>query len=230
VLLEAGHSVETLDWPDPFSWQPPGGLATGFPGHPDAWPVPAVFAVAARATGRSSADAAPEALRGVADAVRRLDGRCDMIVGGCGFFGYAWPLLRPRPATLTVLSALDYLDGALAGSRQDVMVMSMTRTDGQRAVAGHPAADRIRVIGLDGAGDWAALARPDWAVRPSWTIAGLEAGLREVLTRARAAGWLDNAGSVLLECTALPRFRAVIREYTTGPIIDVLSIARGLLG
>jgi hypothetical protein len=230
VLLEAEHSVETLDWAEPFSWRPPGGLAPGFLGHPAAWPAPVLFAVAAGATGRSSAEGASQAMRGVADAVRRLDGRCDMIVGGCGFFGLAWPLLSPRPGTPTVLSALDYLDVALAGSRRDIAVISTNTADGGRAVAGHPQASRVRVLGLDGIGDWSAFARPDWAYRPQWTLDGLEAGLREVLRpAARPGGQLDHVGAVLLECTVLPQFRPVIREYTSAPIVDVLSIVYATL-
>ncbi len=230
VLLEADHSVETLDSPDPFSWQPPEGLAPGFFGHPKAWPVPAVFAVAAGATGRSSADGAPHAMRGVAGAVRRLDGRCDMIVGGCGFFGLAWPLLDPRPRTPTVLSALDFLDVALAASRRDVAVISTNTADGRHAVASHPAADRIRVAGLDGVGDWSAFAEPDWAHRPAWTMTGLEQGLRQILSRAaQPGGLLDSAGAVLLECTVLPQFRSVIREYTSAPIYDLVNIVRATL-
>lgn len=230
VLLEADHSVETLDIPEPFSWQPPEGLPPGFFGHPQTWPVPAVFAVAAGATGRSSADGAPQAMRGVADAVRRLDGRCDMIVGGCGFFGLAWPLLDPRPRTPTMLTALDFLDAALAVSRCDVAVISTSTADGRHATAGHPAAGRVRVVGLDGVGDWSAFAKADWAYRPAWTMKGLEQGLRQILGRAaQPGGPLYGAGAVLLECTVLPQFRSVIREYTRAPIYDLVSIVHATL-
>ena len=79
ILLDAEHSVETLGWDDPFSWQPPPGLGEGFYGHPAAWPLPVVFAVAEGATGKASAEGTPAAVQGVVDAIARLDGRCDLI-------------------------------------------------------------------------------------------------------------------------------------------------------
>jgi hypothetical protein len=225
ILLEADHSVETLDLPDPFAWEPPPGLGAGFFGHPDAWPLPTLFAVARGATAAASAEAAPEALQGVADAVARLDGRCDVIVGGCGFFAWAWPVLEKPPVTPTVLSGLDLLDVALRATSRDVAVLSFSAPPAERFVATRPDLARVRVVGISPAGDWPLIGRPDWATNPQWTIEGVEAGVREVL----AGGVLDDVGGVVIECTVLPQFRSVIREYTAAPIYEAGDFALSLL-
>ncbi len=230
VLLDAEHYVETLEWDDPSSWVPPPGLGPGFLSHPAYWSRPAVFAVARGATSEAAAERRPEAVRGVVDAVRRLDGRCRMIVGTCGHFGDAWAELDPPPGTPTILSALDMLPDALRWSRRDVLVLTMTTEPGRCSIAGMPGSTRVRVVGLDGAGDWSRMDRPDWVLHRDWSEAGLESGLREVLDRERGPGGaLDEVGCVLLMCTILPQFTSVIREYTGAPIVHVGSVVETLL-
>lgn len=230
ILLEADHAVDTLDLDDPFAWEAPPGLTKGFFGHPDAWPVPALFAVARGATAAASAAAEPEALRGVADALARLDGRCDVIVGGCGFFAWAWPVIEKAPATPTVLSGLDLLDVALRATGHDVAVLSFSDAPARRFVEARAGGARVRVVGISPAGDWPLIGRPDWAVNPQWTIEGVEAGLREVLgAEVRPGGALEGIGGVVIECTVLPQFRSVIREYTPAPIYEAGAFALSLL-
>lgn len=230
VLLDAEHYVETLDWEDPSAWEPPAGLGPGFLSHPAYWPLPTVFAVARGATSEAAAERRPEAVRGVADAVRRLDGRCRMIVGTCGHFGDAWAELDPRPETPTILSALDVLPDALRWSRRDVLVLTMTTAPGRRSLAGTPGSTRVRVLGMDGAGDWSKMDRPDWVTHRDWSEDGLESGLRAVLERESGAGGaLDAVGCVLLVCTILPQFTAVIRKYTDAPLVHVGSLVETLL-
>jgi hypothetical protein len=230
VLLEAEHSVETLGWADPSAWEPPAGLGEGFYGHPAAWPFPVVFAVAQGATAAASARCTPEATAGVVAAVGRLDGHCDLIVGGCGYFGAAWPAMSRPPGTPTVLSALDHLDLALASTSRDVAVLSMSA--GAASSFLRPRADgrRIRVIGLDHERDWGLIGRPDWVTHPRWTLEGLEKGLRRVLeAESSPGGDLDNVGGVLLECTVLPQFGSLIRDHLDVPVYDVSSIVRGMM-
>jgi hypothetical protein len=230
VLLEADHAVETLDLDDPFLWEPPPGLAPGFFGHPAAWPLPTLFAVAANATAAAAAAGDPDAMRGVVDAVARLDGRCDMIVGSCGFFAEAWGLMPQPPATPTLLSGFDLLDDALRSTSRDVAVLTFSEPPAERLLASHPERARVRVIGLVPAGDWPQVGRLDYATNPQWTLAGLESGLREVLeAETRPEGKLTNVGGVVIECTVLPQFRSVIREYTPAPIFDAGAAAIALL-
>lgn len=230
ILLEADHSLETLGGDDPFSWRPPDGLGDGFFGHPGAWPFPTIFAVARGATGRTSAECTPEALQGVADAVGRLDGNCDFIVGGCGYFGAAWSVIEKPPSTPTLLSGLDLVQQALGSTSRDVAVLSMSGIAASNFLAARPDARRLRVIGLDSAGDWPLVARPDWVTDPQWTLEGLERGLREVLDEeARPGGGMDGIGAVILECTVLPQFHSVIREYTKVPVYDIGAVVRQLL-
>jgi len=230
VLLDAEHYVETLDWDDPTAWRPPAGLGPGFLSHPAYWSLPAVFAVARGATSEAAAERRPEAIRGVVEAVRRLEGRCRMIVGTCGHFVDAWPALDPRPRTPTILSALDVLPSALHWSGRDVLVLTMTTESGRSSLATAPGSSRVRVLGMDGAGDWERVDRPDWVTHREWTEQGLEQGLREVLARERGAGGaLDDVGCVLLMCTILPQFTAVIRQYTDAPIVHVGNLVEALL-
>jgi hypothetical protein len=230
VLLEADHAVETLDLEDPFGWEPPAGLAPGFFGHPAAWPVPAVFAVAKGATAAAAANGEPEAMRGVANAVARLDGRCDLIVGSCGYFAEAWGAIETPPRTPTLLSALDLLDDALRSTSRDVAVLSFSDAPAERFLATRSDAYRLRVVGISPAGDWPLIGRLDWALNPEWTMEGLERGLREVVERElRPGGRLADVGALVLECTVLPQFRRVLREYTGAPIYDVGAEAAALL-
>jgi len=230
VVLDSEHYVETLGWDDPSTWDPPPGLGPGFLSHPAYWSVPVVFAVARGATSEAAAQRRPEAIRGVVEAVRRLDGHCRMIVGTCGHFCDAWIGLDPRPETPTILSALDVVDDALRWSRRDVLMITMTTESGQRSIADMPDATRVRVLGMDGAGDWSRIDRPDWVTQRDWSESGLESGLRHVLDREVGPGRaLDNVGSVLLVCTILPQFTPVIREYTDAPIVHIGSLVTSLL-
>lgn len=230
VLLDADHSVETLDHDDPFAWEPPPGLTSGFFGHPAAWPLPTVFAVAWGATAAAAARGEPEAMQAVAEAVKRLDGRCDLIVGSCGFFAEAWDAIEMPPSTPTILSAFDLLDEALRSTAKDVAVISFSEEPAIRYLATRPDAGRIRIVGLTPAGDWPLIAPLDYAIRPQWTVAGLEAGLREVIAReVQPGGRLDDVGALVLECTVLPQFRHVIREYTNVPVYDAATAATALL-
>lgn len=226
VVLDAEHSVDTVDGA-PFD--PPEGLRD-FYGHPDTWPGDVLFAVPKGVTAGVAASGDEVAMRTVADAVRRLDGRCDVIVGGCGFFSGAWAHLDPAPRTPTLLSGFDLLDDALRATAAPVAVLSFADGPAQRVLAGHPAADRIRVVGISPAGDWPLIGRPDWATAPAWTREGVEGGLREVLTRELTpGGLLDGVGALVVECTIVPQFRAVLREYTAVPVFDVGTVAVTLL-
>ena len=230
VLLEADHAVDTLDLEDPFGWVPAPGLTSGYFGHPDAWPVPALFAVAEDATAGAAADGDAAASRGVAQAVARLDGRCDLIVGSCGFFAYAWEAIEARPATTTLLSGLDLLDDALGASERDVAVLSFSETSARRFLDRRADRGRLRAVGLTPAGDWPKVGVPSYATNPTWTLEGLEAGLHEVLEReTRPAGALDGIGALVIECTVVPQFRGLLREYVTVPILDASTAAIAML-
>ena len=231
VLLDAEHSVETLDWENPDEWLPPSGLGEGFFGHPAAWPLPVLFAVAHGATAAAAAKSTAEALDGIAAAVGRLDGRCDLIVGGCGYFGAAWPLLGSPPSTPTILSALDLLDLALSSSRRDAAVLSMSAAAALSFLGERSDFDRIRVVGLDHCADWKAIGRPDWVSNPQWSVEGLEKNLQEVLdVEMQPGGGLHGVGAVVLECTVLPQFAAIIRDRVGVPVYDLISIVKAIVG
>jgi hypothetical protein len=230
VLLEADHAVETIDFEDPFGWVPPPGLTPGFFGHPQTWPVPVLYVVAKNATAASAAEGDPAAIRGVVDAISRLDGRCDLIVGECGFFARAWDALSHRPSTPTVLSGLDFLDDALRSTSRDVAALFFGRDAGERFLAERPGRERVRAIGISPAGDWPLIGRPDWATAPAWTLQGIRNGFREVLEEeSQPRGRLDGVGAIVIECTVLPQFRHMIREFSSVPVYDAATSAIGLL-
>jgi hypothetical protein len=231
VLLEADHAVETLDQADPFCWTPPAGLTRGFFGNPTSWPAPVVFAVAKSATASAAAAGTPAATRGVVEAVTRLDGRCDLIVGECGYFARAWDAFANPPSTPTVLSGLDLLDEALRCTSRDIAVFFYEREAGERYLASRAGTDRVRAIGITPAGDWPLIGRPDWATEPAWSIEGIERGLRDVIeAETGPGGRLVGIGAIVIECTIIPQFRDVIRQFTSVPVFDVAATVHSLLG
>jgi hypothetical protein len=229
VLLDGDHVTETARLESPFEWTPRHEAVRGFFGDPRTWPAPTLYAVASAADGPAMLDLRPAALQGVADAIQRLEGRCDLLVGGCGFFAAAWPLLRAQPHLPVLLSGLDLLDAALELTTRPVGILTYAAATTQRILQERPAQERMRIVGLETVGDWRYLAQQDWITRPRWTTDGLERGLRDLMGAEATSGAFADIGALILECTALPRFRSIIREYLDVPIFDVASVARSLL-
>jgi hypothetical protein len=229
VLLDGDHVTETAGLKSPFEWMPRHDAMRGFFGDPQIWPAPTLYAVASAADGPAMLDLRPAALQGVADAIQRLEGQCDLLVGGCGFFAAAWPLLRAQPRSPALLSGLDFLDAALELTTRPVGVLTYAAATTQRILQERSAQERVRIVGLQSAGDWRHLAPQDWITRPRWTVGGLVQGLRDLMGTEATGGAFSDIGALILECTALPRFRPIIREYLNVPIFDVASVARSLL-
>lgn len=228
VLLNADHATETLSAPDPFNVAPPAGLPPGFFGHRDFWRVPTVYAVAENATGPAILDGDPMAIADVVEAVERLAPHCDLIVGSCGYFHAAQPLLSTTTATL--LSGLSLLPNALASTAAPIGVLTYNQDATIRLLAGHPERDRIRIAGVDHLSGWSAISLTDWVTHPRWTVGQLRAELLATCQAERDHGVLAEVGAVILECTVMPQFRSDIARVLAVPVWDVAAVAKTLLG
>jgi hypothetical protein len=230
VLLHGDHVVETLGLADPWSAPPPAGLPPGFFGHRDFWPVPTVYTVARAATGSAVLAGEPAAIRDVVAAVERLDasGQCQLIVGSCGYFHAAHESLCT--ATPVLLSGLDLLPLAMAGSARPVGILTYSAAATGELLRDHPDRDRLRVVGVDDRTNWAAISAADWITDPKWTIEGLRAELLDVVRYEVAHGRYTDVGSVVLECTVMPQFRSDLIGALARPVWDVAAVARTLLG
>lgn len=197
---------------------------------PDHWGLPIRTAVAAGATAGPLLGGEPDALRGVVEAVRRLDGKADLIIGNCGFMWAAREQLVGSTATPAVLSGLDLLDVALRMTSRSVGVVTYSASSLDPLLAGHPERERICRVGLEDLPDWAAISAPDFMERGGWSLDGLAAQLCERLARELAdGGELADAGVLVLECTALPNLRSAIRSVTRMPVLDVVSFGAAAL-
>jgi hypothetical protein len=205
------------------------GLAAsqrGFFGCPATWGLPTAYAVARGATARATLDGDADAAAGLAEAVRRLSGVCDLIVSDCGFFWGARSAELESRAPL-LLSGLDMLPLAATLSDRAIGVLTYSRADAERMLAGHPLSDRLRIVGFSEELSWRPLA-PEVCDQPGWSAEQLDReGLGDDLTRVVAAeldgGELRDAGTLVVECTVIPQFRGRLREITTLPILDVAA-------
>lgn len=194
--------------------------------NPDFWPVPLRTAVAENTDTPSMVTAAPAAVQGVVAAARRLDEQVDLIVGGCGFMWAAKDRLAGATSTPVIASTLDLLDFVLGMSSEPVGVITYSAAALGRLVEDHPERARIRLLGLDDLPAWSALGRTDYVARGGWSRAELG---RELVGRLAESlgdgGELAAVNAILVECAAVPVFRAEIRSVTPLPVFDVFSLA-----
>lgn len=197
---------------------------------PNFWQAELSTAIAAYTDSADVLAATPRAIRGIADAARRLDGNTDLIIGNCGFFWAARHELKGSTATPVFVSGLDLLDLALGSTKGPVGIVTYSKSALDLLLNEHPQYDRIKMVGLDDMPHWTAISATDFMAKDDWTFPGLADELSERLTEAMQPGHvLDGVTLLILECTALPNFREVIREVTTMPILDIVSFAEAAL-
>ena len=129
-----------------------------------------------------------------------------------------------------MLSGLDLIAFAVeAAGGMDVGVLTYSASHLEPLLTSHPHFARLRILGLSGERNWAHLARESYGLRPRWTREGLASELRSTLERAFTGGIFDGVGALVIECTVMPQFRAMIRSLTTLPIFDIASMSLALL-
>jgi hypothetical protein len=232
ALLDGPRYTEDFGCFDPDAERGLGASQLGFFGCPATWNLPTAYAVARGATARATLDGDAAAAAGLAQAIRRLDGVADLIVSDCGFFWGARSAELEADTPL-LLSGLDLLPLAATLSDRAIGVLTYSKADAERMLAGHPLAERLRIVGFSEEPSWRPLA-PEVCDQPGWNAGQLDRdGLGDDLTRVLAAeldgGALRDAGTLVVECTVIPQFRWRLRQITTLPILDVAAEAMAFL-
>lgn len=228
VLLDMPHYSPRAGVFDSSATSGLGPLPAGFFDHPRTWPGATAFAVAEGAAAWPTLQGSAEALDGLLSAVARLAPQCDVVLADCGFF---WAARReqPRLPGNVVLSGLDLLDLALTVSAGEVGIVTYSKPHCEVLIRGHPALDRLRIVGLSDQPSWAYLSRADHGQLDGWSQDTLRKELVSVLQRERQAGMLRDVNALVLECTVLPQYRAAIRSVIDVPIFDARTLALALL-
>lgn len=221
-----GYPRSTVDLPDPFGAPPPRpDEPTGYFFHPNFWPVPIAHAIA-ETTGSDTSDGLDSYRLAIADAVNRLAPHCDLIVGNCGYMYYARSVVQSE--TPTLLSALELLPYALGSSTRPIGVLTFDKKLTDQMLADHPGVSRLRIVGVSDQPNWSALWDRDWY--PRLCTDELRREILEVCLRERQTGAFTEIGSLILECTAMPQFRADIVAAIRVPTWDIAAVAKSLLG
>ncbi|TDY15632.1 hypothetical protein B0G81_8711 [Paraburkholderia sp. BL6665CI2N2] len=119
--LEARHAVMPFSVGDPSFWRVPflNAIATGAEPHGNKLPTDA-------------------ASRGIVDAVRRLDGKVQLIIGNCGFMWASRNLPYRTASAATITSGLEFLDLALRITGRSVGVITWGVRALDRLLSGPP--------------------------------------------------------------------------------------------
>ncbi|MGY4183092.1 hypothetical protein ACVIHH_008383 [Bradyrhizobium sp. USDA 4518] len=234
VSLDAtGYPSSSIDLPNLFDAPAPRpDEPTGYLFHPNFWPFPIAHALAGTRP-EVLCEGKPEAIKFIAkniqDAVDRLAPHCDLIVGNCGYMYYVRSAVQSE--TPTLLSALELLPYALGSSTRPVGILTFDKKFTEQMMADHPDVTRLRIVGLSDLPNWSAFWDRDWYVKnPRVSTDELRRELLEVCLRERQTGAFTEIGSVVLECTAMPQFRADIVAAIRVPTWDIAGFAKSLLG
>lgn len=231
VLLDLPHyTAPFIGECDPGDESGIGSLPRGFFECPASWPVPTAFAVASGASAENTLGAKPVVGRGLAGALERLHGHCDLAVTDCGFFWAAKPAhdSRSRPPLLS--SGLEFIGLAARMTQRPLGVLTFSAASLEPLLVGHPERDRLRVVGFNDLSEWAAFDCEDYATNGRWSRAGLRSQFLDRLSQELHGGSLEAVGALVIECSLMPQFRRDIRELTSLPVFDVRSIALAILG
>lgn len=229
ISTEVASVHETLDLPDPFAGLTPHpGVPTGYFHHPDFWPVPTAWAIAR--CGAGLLEGSPACIDAIVKAVHRLAPYCDLIVGNCGYLYHARSAVRPE--TPTLLSGLQLLPNALESSTRPVGVLTFDKDATAKMLASHPDFSRLRIVGVSHLPSWSLFLNPDRYEKGllMMNADNLRREIVETCSRERKAGAFTEIGSLILECTAMPQFRAEIASALRVPIWDIAAFAKALLG
>ncbi|KWV49473.1 hypothetical protein AS156_16000 [Bradyrhizobium macuxiense] len=229
INLNAVGMPDTVNLPDPFARLPPHpGVPTGYFHHPDFWPVPVAHAVADWGGGTGLLEGSPAAIEAVAAAVDQLAPLCDLIVGNCGYMYCARSAVRSN--TPTLLSGLQLLPCALEASSRPVGILTFDKDYTGKMLADHPDFSRLRIVGSGHLPTWSLFMNPDRYAKSLLDTEALRREIVEACFQERQTGAFTEIGSLVLECTAMPQFRADIVAALRVPTWDIAAFAKALLG
>lgn len=134
---------------------------------------------------------------------------------------------HPSDNTVRLLSALELLPYALASSSRPVGILTFDKRLTEQMLADHPDASRLRIVGLSDQANWSNFWAPDWyAKKLRASTDALRRELLEVCLRERQTGAFTEIVSLVLECTAMPQFRADIVAAIRVPTWDIAAFAK----
>jgi hypothetical protein len=199
-------------------------MPAGFLENPRSWGCSTIYRIAKGCTPDASAEASPEALEGLREAAKALDGRVDLITADCAYTWFTRQALD-EVKTPTLTSSLALLDVARAmGKRVAVVAVSGPTL---LSLMGNELSSHERIIGLE--------TKPEWARYQTYTVDTTPPLDRTVMSAQlleRLQDDFDEHGEpdvIILECTGLPQFRGVVRSVYRGPIIDIAGLVEYLL-
>lgn len=204
-------------------------IPVGFVTNPGTWPWPVQYRVVDGVDNDVALQGRDGLSSSVQHAVASLEGQCDLIVGNCGFFWRASTRLSAASTTPVLLSALDVVDVATRMSSEPVGVLTYSEADCAEMLAGHPAVERLRIVGYGDLPAWKTLLPTDWVQRREWSVEALRDQFIERTDHELTTGRLVEARVIVLECTVMPQFRKDLRQLTRVPIFDILALARSML-
>ncbi|MEM5461071.1 hypothetical protein VSR69_40645 [Paraburkholderia phytofirmans] len=199
---------------------------------PSFWPVPLCKTVAKGADAVGNKVPTPEAARGILEAARRLDGRTDLIIGGCGYMWASRKYLYGQTSTPVLTSSLEFLDLALRMTKLPVGIITWDAEPLVPLLQDQPGFERLRFVSIRDLPECM-----NWVLDPcaeqepcGWSKSRMAEQLAERLTKAFSEdGVFNEVGILVLECTLVPDFRKTIRAVTPVPVLDLLHFAKAAL-
>lgn len=226
VLLDLPHFSARSGSFEPDDLRGLGTLGPGAFESPATWSLPTVYEVAVGANVEATLGGAAAATEGVREAVRSLDGRCELIIGDCGFFWAASQRFELESRSPAFLSALDLIEPLAHRTSGEIGVLTYSVPHLEQILADHPRRAQLRFAGVAAEPGWSRLGVDEYGLNLDWEMDELEAELEAVLRREfDLSGALHGISALVLECTLIPQFRAAIRRITTAPILDLASLA-----
>ncbi|RWJ45243.1 MAG: hypothetical protein EOR30_27775 [Mesorhizobium sp.] len=196
---------------------------------PASWPFDTVYAVARGGGPRQTLAGEESAVEGVARAVHRLESDADLVIANCGFFWCGWKQLRGSTDTPVLLSGLDFLDLALSATSGPIGVLTYSKPSAEALLREHSGVKRMRIVGFGDLPSWKAFEEPDCFETGGWSDESLRMEFLARLESELKHGELKDVRALVIECVGMPKWRMEIRQLTTVPIFDLISITKCLL-
>jgi len=201
--------------------RPPGDA-----GNPLSWPFPSIYETLPAATPRRVIRrdlTVDELLPPCIGAVQRLVSRgARLITTSCGFLAlYQSALQRcsPVPAVASGLIALPAIQSALPAGQVAGVISFDSRELGERHLRAAGADPRTPIVGVQEGAELYRVIRDNLTTLDTRRAAQ---DMRDAAERLRRG--TPNLGAVLLECTNMPPYRALVAKTVRVPVHDILGV------